>query len=333
MNVEHKLNTILNKLTIAIPTFNRANELDQLLESISAIFGKVNVVISDNASEDNTYLIVKKYISGSKLDIDYVRSEKNMGADFNYFQAIDLVKTDYCMLFGSDDKFEPDALATIVRMMDIGYDVSVFRRRVYDSNLSKFKYEESFYYKDNISVDLNDKNSYIFFFDNCKSLGGVFSYISSILFKKSFWSDSLSTRKYFGTAYSHSAALFEGMVKNGNAFLHLSSKAIIACRSGNDSFSSLGVLKRYLIDWDGYEGIARQYFSICDQSMCDILSRQMTFRQCLALAYGLKKSNHINEIQIVDSRMQESVWGRKVFLRWTIAKYIPIKLIDLVIKR
>lgn len=327
------MDTILKKLTIAIPTFNRANELDQLLESISAVFGRVNVVISDNASNDHTYSVVKKYISFSKLNIVYVRSEKNMGADFNYFQAIELVKTDYCMLFGSDDKFEVDALVTITKLMDIGYDISIFRRRVYSSDLNTFKYEESFYFKDNISVNLNDENSYIFFFDNCKSLGGVFSYISTILFKKSFWSDSPSTRKYFGTAYSHSAALFEGMVKNGDTFLHLSSKAIIACRSGNDSFSSLGILKRYLIDWDGYESIARQYFSICDQSMRDILSRQMTFRQCLALAYGLKKYNHTNEIQIVDSRLRGSAWGRAVLPRWAIAKYIPIKLIDLVIKR
>ena len=54
-------------LSICIPTYNRAEILDKSLESITKqdIFQKtdeVEIIVSDNCSQDNTHNIVHKYI-------------------------------------------------------------------------------------------------------------------------------------------------------------------------------------------------------------------------------------------------------------------------------
>ena len=63
-----QLNTAKNILTIAIPTFNRANYLKNNLKNIikqASIHNHVEVIVIDNASTDNTYNICIEYF---KLD-------------------------------------------------------------------------------------------------------------------------------------------------------------------------------------------------------------------------------------------------------------------------
>jgi len=69
-------------LSICIPTYNRAEFLDKNLASIVSQLGfdseNVEVVISDNASTDNTEAIVKKYKEQHK-NIYYSKNEENIG--------------------------------------------------------------------------------------------------------------------------------------------------------------------------------------------------------------------------------------------------------------
>ena len=52
------------QLTIAIPTFNRANYLNKSLECIVSqlnAFSNVELIVIDNASTDETYKVCQKY--------------------------------------------------------------------------------------------------------------------------------------------------------------------------------------------------------------------------------------------------------------------------------
>ena len=73
-------------LSICIPTYNRAEFLKDALDSILRQINennkdKVEICISDNASEDNTEELVEEYQKKSPIPIIYHKNEKNMGAD------------------------------------------------------------------------------------------------------------------------------------------------------------------------------------------------------------------------------------------------------------
>ncbi|GGI28259.1 glycosyltransferase family 2 protein [Pedobacter mendelii] len=76
------------KLSICIPTYNRAEYLDLTLETITcqSVFTKSNdieIVISDNCSSDHTEEIARKYIKDFGNKIVYFKNEENL-ADKNF---------------------------------------------------------------------------------------------------------------------------------------------------------------------------------------------------------------------------------------------------------
>ena len=77
-------------LSICIPTYNRDECLNNCIYSIVSqkMFNSsdVELVISDNASDDNTYEIVKKYQEQYK-NIIYTRNSENIG-DRNFPAAL-----------------------------------------------------------------------------------------------------------------------------------------------------------------------------------------------------------------------------------------------------
>ena len=92
-------------LSICITTYNRAIYLTELLESIKAnwaddeLFNKtIEIVISDNASKDNTSAVIKRYIS--ILPINYHRNKTNVGPEKNIRIVSSLAKGKYIWFFG-----------------------------------------------------------------------------------------------------------------------------------------------------------------------------------------------------------------------------------------
>jgi abequosyltransferase len=81
-------------VSICIPTFNRATYLQNSLNSIlmqpEIHTGLVEVVISDNASTDDTEYICKSYTQKSKY-IRYYRNDKNL-ADRNFLKVLGYAK-------------------------------------------------------------------------------------------------------------------------------------------------------------------------------------------------------------------------------------------------
>ena len=106
------------KLSICIPTFNRAEYINELLKSIVCQdLQGVEVVVSDNASTDNTCdvlaLYAKKY-----ANIKYSLSETNLGADLNYFRAVEMASGEYCWIIGSDDCLDAGAIKFVLNVLD-----------------------------------------------------------------------------------------------------------------------------------------------------------------------------------------------------------------------
>lgn len=101
------------KISICIPTYNRAYYLDRLLKNISLQkTSLIEVVIVDDGSTDNTENTVHQYTD--ILDIIYFY-QKNKGRAVALKKAIELVTGDYTLIMDDEDYFKPNAFEVILQ--------------------------------------------------------------------------------------------------------------------------------------------------------------------------------------------------------------------------
>ena len=127
MNMHTNKNSIRPLLTIAIPTFNRANYLKKNLEIIfkqAISFDGVEIIIIDNASTDNTSDICKKYLDYELFS--YFRLEKNLGMAVSQYECFIKAKGNYICLLSDDDFLERNGLELINKSIASNYDLYAF---------------------------------------------------------------------------------------------------------------------------------------------------------------------------------------------------------------
>jgi glycosyltransferase involved in cell wall biosynthesis len=91
------------KISIGLPVYNGEKYIKNQIESIiSQTYKNLEIIISDNASIDNTENICKYYANKDKR-IKYIRNEINMGATPNFNQAFSLSTGKYFKWAHSDD--------------------------------------------------------------------------------------------------------------------------------------------------------------------------------------------------------------------------------------
>lgn len=110
------------KLTIAIPTFNRAGylrmNLQRLLEELRTLPpGKIEVIVSDNHSVDETPEVVAQMVNAG-LPIRYIRNERDLGSDANIAQCFNEARGDYVQIMGDDDLYIRGTLAEVVSALE-----------------------------------------------------------------------------------------------------------------------------------------------------------------------------------------------------------------------
>jgi glycosyltransferase involved in cell wall biosynthesis len=94
-------------LSFAIPTYNRAvplkNLLNNILPQIKEVKDNIEICISDNGSSDNTREVVMGFKEGYPGVIKYNRNEKDIGFEENILKLFEMSKGDYIWFFGDDD--------------------------------------------------------------------------------------------------------------------------------------------------------------------------------------------------------------------------------------
>jgi glycosyltransferase involved in cell wall biosynthesis len=103
-------------LTIAIPTYNRAWCLRELLPVLADQLKdepRVELIISDNASPDETPSVVQEFVARG-LPVRYIRNTQNIGADANFLQCFEQARGKYVWIFSDDDLIVPGGLAKIL---------------------------------------------------------------------------------------------------------------------------------------------------------------------------------------------------------------------------
>jgi len=108
------------KLSVAIPTYNGAQYIREALGSIISqlddIDEGVEIVISDNASTDQTPEIIREYQQKYSF-IKYFRNTENLGPDSNFNLAIRRSTGEFVWLFSDNDKLKPGAIKKVLDVL------------------------------------------------------------------------------------------------------------------------------------------------------------------------------------------------------------------------
>ena len=100
------------KLTIAIPTYNRINELINLVNSINLVNNyKLTVLIIDNKSDDE---VEKKIVNECDSEcLEFINNITNIGGNANILRCFEACKTDWIWIIGDDDIISKESLGIL----------------------------------------------------------------------------------------------------------------------------------------------------------------------------------------------------------------------------
>ena len=106
------------KVTVAIPTYNRARLLKVNLESVLAQdYPDFRVVVLDNASTDDTEAVVRSFAQRDQR-VTYLRNETNIGPLGIYNRAIKVNSSPYLSIFDDDDVMLPGFIRESVLVLE-----------------------------------------------------------------------------------------------------------------------------------------------------------------------------------------------------------------------
>lgn len=113
-------------LSIAIPTYNRACYLRELLECLRPQLEQdeqIELLIADNASTDETPQVVREFALRG-LRMSYHRHPINIGADANFLACFEQSSGTYVWIIGDDDIVIPGGIKKVIeRLRDHSYDL------------------------------------------------------------------------------------------------------------------------------------------------------------------------------------------------------------------
>ena len=223
------------KLSIAIPTYNGAKYIREALDSIIAQLDDIDeepeIVISDNASTDETPEVIREYQKKYPF-IKYFRNEKNMGFDRNLDLIFKRAKGEYVWLLSDDDTLKEKSISIFLDKLNKYRNPSVLFLNYSECDVNMN--ECSHRYRLDIHKDIYCEDGDIFFRES-KFLFGL---VSSLVIKRLEW-NQVNIDKYIDIRYGsvHVAAIIE-ILKNQPSVI-ISNK-LVNLRMGNSSWGSEG---------------------------------------------------------------------------------------------
>jgi glycosyltransferase involved in cell wall biosynthesis len=117
------------KVSIVIPTFNRATMLRELMDSVAAQAHRpIEVVVVDDGSTDGTEDVVKEFFSACRHDDSlghcYERLEDRSGAPVARNRGVALAQGDAVMFVDSDDLLATSGISALARCLSASADLA-----------------------------------------------------------------------------------------------------------------------------------------------------------------------------------------------------------------
>jgi glycosyltransferase involved in cell wall biosynthesis len=117
-------------LTIAIPTYNRATLLDKqlgwLARALDGVGDAVEVLLSDNHSDDDTPAVIERWrdrLGAARVRVH--RHPENVGAIRNIAGCIESAGTEFVWTVSDDDAIDDDAVPRVLELIESHPDLAV----------------------------------------------------------------------------------------------------------------------------------------------------------------------------------------------------------------
>lgn len=126
------------EISIIIPVYNVKNYIIDCLESIYKIkdYSKLEVIIIDDCSPDNSIVLIKEFIRKNKADnIKIFHHEKNKGLGAARNTGIEKATKPYIWFIDSDDAINPEEFNKSIQELPLNFDVLLMGVIECDSNL------------------------------------------------------------------------------------------------------------------------------------------------------------------------------------------------------
>lgn len=227
------------RLSICIPTLNRAHLIGETLASIICqATNECEIVVSDNASTDNTEEVVAQYAQRFSR-LRYIKQHTNIGLDRNFDAAVLHAKGEYCWLLGDDDLLKPGAIAAALDAIEDSYSLVLINGEYWNLQMSKLLISDFF----RIGSDrlYNSSEADRLFVE----LGKCTICISCFVIRRDLWlmrdRDSL-----FGTMFIHVGVMFQDPLPGGVKAISL---PLIRLRWGNDKEWLVEAFEIFFVRW------------------------------------------------------------------------------------
>jgi len=122
------------KVSVCIPTYNSAIYLGEAIKSVlNQTFTDFELIISDNASNDNTIEIVQSFKDNR---IKYFRNQENIGMVENWNQCVKKCNGKYITIFHADDIMLPKNLELKIKVLEQNSSVGFVHSNIFTINTS-----------------------------------------------------------------------------------------------------------------------------------------------------------------------------------------------------
>ncbi|TWR27566.1 glycosyltransferase [Mucilaginibacter pallidiroseus] len=239
------------KLSICIPTYNRSaflrSNLLSLFDQINDQENEVEVIISNNASTDDTDSVVAPYLH--RANVTYQSQPVNLGAIKNILNVVERAKGEFCWIIGDDDFLMPGAVKNVLEVINKNSSIDFIYAKVTEIEIDEYlKYPQPFHTEmvtNNTGLQykiierweklLTPQYSIIFLGE---LMGSVFRRALWVSYKLEDLDEPyLST---LNTSYPHSVIFANTMI--GRKAIYLETPSVLAMAGSRDWWHKLGYI-------------------------------------------------------------------------------------------
>lgn len=201
-------------LTIGIPIFNGEKAIEQTLQSILDAKKRIKedsieILISDNCSDDKTIFKIKNFMKRNGLLINININSSNLGYDKNVDKIVEQSNSPFVWFLGCGERIAPDSIRIITEEIQNNMDLTniVLNFDIYNESNKKFSRKE---------LKL-DENIFIFGGENF-SLERYSSAMSANIVSKTKWLEA-SNNSLHVEGWCHVERISEMILKKNSASL------------------------------------------------------------------------------------------------------------------
>jgi glycosyltransferase involved in cell wall biosynthesis len=243
----------LKLLSICIPTYKRPTCLAELLDSIAhQVTDEIEIVISDDASGDQTEAVVSAY-KERLPSLKYFLQAENIGLDENFRKLADYASGTYIWFMGDDDKLEPEAVKTVIKALGDWPDITGLTIGVIDYD-PKFNSPTGLRRMPPTQVLHGTRSVFTSIID-------LLGFMSALVIRRDLWQTVCQTEPIDRYKNLYLQVYVIGRAIEIAGSWGILNAACVGFRTSNDQFlSKFGWLDRMKIDIDAYNKIAEGVF-------------------------------------------------------------------------